>query len=160
MPSSNKTSYLGLNKFIGTDKPKMADFNEDNRILDTRFQAHEESKELHLTPEVLAVLAKGDFVLGSYVGNGVYRRTIPLDFQPAFGMLFPVGQPPLYFDANTRNNAVFSGFFSRLGCSPSLSLKGEGLAVEQYQQIGGDMKSYYYNQQGVTYVYIAWKEKA
>lgn len=33
MSSTNKTS-LGLNQWVGTDKPKREDFNEDNRITD------------------------------------------------------------------------------------------------------------------------------
>lgn len=39
MPSSNKTAYLALNRWLGTDKPKKDDFNEDNRIVDAACQA-------------------------------------------------------------------------------------------------------------------------
>ncbi len=34
MPSTNKTANLELNQWIGTDKPKMADFNADNSLID------------------------------------------------------------------------------------------------------------------------------
>lgn len=34
MPSTNKTSTLNLNQWLATDKPVMADFNNDNQILD------------------------------------------------------------------------------------------------------------------------------
>lgn len=159
MPSSNKTPYLGLNKFVGTDKPKMADFNADNQILDDRFQAHEENKTLHLSPENLQALAKGDFVLGSYVGNGAYERTVSLGFKPAFGILFGVGMPLMAFDANLMTNTIFGGFFSKLGCSENIALTTDGLQVKQYLEASGDMKTYNCNQSGVTYVYMAWKEK-
>ena len=43
MSSSNKTSYLGLNQFVGSDKPKMEDFNADNRLLDEKMQQHVQS---------------------------------------------------------------------------------------------------------------------
>ena len=50
MSSSNKTSYLGLNQFVGSDKPKMEDFNADNRLLDEKMQQHVQS-QLHLTEQ-------------------------------------------------------------------------------------------------------------
>ena len=37
MPSTNKTS-AGLNQWIGSDKPKMADFNADNAIIDGKIK--------------------------------------------------------------------------------------------------------------------------
>lgn len=37
MSSTNKTPNLGLNSWVGPDKPKMADFNFDNNIVDESF---------------------------------------------------------------------------------------------------------------------------
>ena len=34
MPTENKTANLGLNSWLGTDKPQRADFVEDNRYSD------------------------------------------------------------------------------------------------------------------------------
>ena len=39
MPSSNKTLYLALNKWLGSDKPKKDDFNDDNQIIDEAMNA-------------------------------------------------------------------------------------------------------------------------
>jgi hypothetical protein len=39
MPSSNKTLYLALNKWLGMDKPKKDDFNHDNQIIDEAVHA-------------------------------------------------------------------------------------------------------------------------
>ena len=50
MSSSYKTNYLGLNRFVGTDHPKMEDVNFDNQTIDAKFQEHIESK-LHITEE-------------------------------------------------------------------------------------------------------------
>ena len=50
MASTYKTNYLGLNKFVGSDKPKMDDFNFDNETLDQKFQEHVQSS-LHITEE-------------------------------------------------------------------------------------------------------------
>lgn len=40
MASTNKTETLGLNQWIGSDKPKMEDFNSDNRLIDTALAGH------------------------------------------------------------------------------------------------------------------------
>ena len=40
MASTYKTNYLGLNKFVGSDKPKMDDFNFDNETLDQKFHVY------------------------------------------------------------------------------------------------------------------------
>lgn len=51
MPSSGKTNRLKLNRFVGTDKPKMDDFNYDNQQLETLLGAHLEDGEIHLSEQ-------------------------------------------------------------------------------------------------------------
>lgn len=62
MPSSNKTSHLQLNQWIGSDKPRKDDFNADNFALDTavgglheRIVQLEESGGDQPSEEVLAL---------------------------------------------------------------------------------------------------------
>lgn len=157
MPASNKTTYLGLNQFIGSDMPKMADFNEDNRLLDSRFQEHEEDTNRHLTAAAVAALNKADFVVGSYVGSGVDDTVIDLGCEPAFGILFAVGQPLRYFDVNNMTNFIYGGYFGSQGAEEGLSLSGSKLTVRQYEVAGVDGRTYFHNQSGVTYFYICWK---
>ena len=57
MASTYKTNYLGLNKFVGSDKPKMDDFNFDNETLDQKFQEHVQSS-LHITEEERQMLPR------------------------------------------------------------------------------------------------------
>ena len=40
MSSTYKTTNLGLNQFVGSDRPKMEDFNFDNQQIDQKFQEH------------------------------------------------------------------------------------------------------------------------
>lgn len=40
MPSTAKTKTLRLNQFVGSDKPKMDDFNYDNTQLETVVGGH------------------------------------------------------------------------------------------------------------------------
>jgi len=54
MPSTNKTPHLGLNDWNLTDKPEMADFNEDNRIIDQAVSSRIPNREF-LSAEVISV---------------------------------------------------------------------------------------------------------
>ena len=49
MPSTNSTEHLALNQWLGTDKPKMADFNADNLKLDAAMGNHLADAVSHLT---------------------------------------------------------------------------------------------------------------
>ena len=66
MASTNKTETLGLNQWIGSDKPKMEDFNSDNRLIDTALAGHRADQTVHVsaqerrtggTPDYLGVSA-------------------------------------------------------------------------------------------------------
>ena len=46
----SKTKTLRLNQFVGSDKPKMDDFNYDNTQLETLVGGHLDDTEKHLTP--------------------------------------------------------------------------------------------------------------
>jgi transcriptional/translational regulatory protein YebC/TACO1 len=41
MASTYKTNYLGLNKFVGSDKPKMDDFNFDGDVFEISTDPNE-----------------------------------------------------------------------------------------------------------------------
>lgn len=49
MPSTAKTKTLRLNQFVGSDKPKMDDFNYDNTQLETVVGGHLADAQKHLT---------------------------------------------------------------------------------------------------------------
>ena len=84
MSSSNKTNYLGLNQFVGSDKPKMEDFNADNRLLDEKIQQHIQS-QLHLTEQQRERLENPGYLIGSYTGDGTTKRTISVAQPIGFG---------------------------------------------------------------------------
>ena len=78
MTSTYKTNYLGLNKFVGSDKPKMDDFNFDNETLDQKFQEHVQSS-LHITEEERQMLGKANYVIGTYTGLENHPEQLMLD---------------------------------------------------------------------------------
>lgn len=69
MSSTYKTTNLGLNQFVGSDRPKMEDFNFDNQQIDQKFQEHVLSN-LHLTEQQREQLGKASYQIGSYSGDG------------------------------------------------------------------------------------------
>ena len=105
MSSSNKTNYLGLNQFVGSDKPKMEDFNADNRLLDEKIQQHIQS-QLHLTEQQRERLENPGYLIGSYTGDGTTKRTISVAQPIGFGFVFMVGEG-LHYAVTTLGTTSF-----------------------------------------------------
>ena len=91
MSSTYKTTNLGLNQFVGSDRPKMEDFNFDNQQIDQKFQEHVLSN-LHLTEQQREQLGKASYQIGSYSGDGQASRTIAVEGEIGFGLIFMVGE--------------------------------------------------------------------
>ena len=106
MSSSNKTNYLGLNQFVGSDKPKMEDFNADNRLLDEKIQQHIQS-QLHLTEQQRERLENPGYLIGSYTGDGTTKRTISVAQPIGFGFVFMVGEGLHYAVTTLGENHIF-----------------------------------------------------
>lgn len=85
MSSTYKTTNLGLNQFVGSDRPKMEDFNFDNQQIDQKFQEHVLSN-LHLTEQQREQLGKASYQIGSYSGDGQASRTIAVEGEIGFGL--------------------------------------------------------------------------
>ena len=171
MPSSNKTLHLQLNKWAGGDKPKMDDFNADNQVVDDACaalsdavaqvaqtaQAHA-ADTAHIAPaERTAWNAKDKFVLGSYTGNGASSRKITLEFAPRFGMLYGIGQAVVRSDWDNDNNNNYVGFFSSSGSSEGIVADSSGFTVTNHAAPRPNGHTLKQNENGVTYIYIAWQ---
>lgn len=116
MASTYKTNYLGLNKFVGSDKPKMDDFNFDNETLDQKFQEHVQSS-LHITEEERQMLGKANYVIGTYTGNGESPRTIDVGFDVEFGIIFALEEPISMLHASAGVTGIYAAFITQQGCS-------------------------------------------
>lgn len=86
MPTNNKTS-LGLNSWLGTDKPKRSDFVDDNTLLDTLLTGHFGDMSKHLSEQDRTLLTQG-FSIGTYMGDGQATRDITLPFEARFVIVF------------------------------------------------------------------------
>lgn len=101
MPSTSKTKTLRLNQFVGSDKPKMDDFNYDNAQLETLVGGHLEDSEKHLTQAEREELFRPSSELFFYDGNNSAQRSFTLDFAPRFCIVYALGMPPSVNDMTT-----------------------------------------------------------
>ena len=146
MSSSNKTNYLGLNQFVGSDKPKMEDFNADNRLLDEKIQ--------HLTEQQRERLENPGYLIGSYTGDGTTKRTISVAQPIGFGFVFMVGEGLHYAVTTLGENHIFSAVMAPQGCSKGVSITSGGFTVLQSGSSTPDGKKNMLNQSGKKYIYL------
>ncbi|MEG1779083.1 MAG: hypothetical protein RR263_03195, partial [Oscillospiraceae bacterium] len=238
-------TYLGLNKFVGADKPKMADFNSDNLTIDNHIKTHEENSGIHLTAaEVdtsvankiniheqnvgihltaatvdskintheqktnihlteaivdgkvtaheqktgihltaanvddavtskvnaheqktsihltaanVSSLIKAEYVIGTYSGDGTYKRSIALGFVPTFGLIFQNGEFVSHFDQIDATNYTGTAIASKYSCSKGVELTTDGFKVTQSQELPVDAQMINLNKAGGTYTYLMLK---
>lgn len=157
MPSTYKTNYLGLNRFVGTDHPKMEDVNFDNQTIDTKFQEHIQS-QLHITEEERQQLGKAGVLVGSYVGDGSSSRTIELGGTVEFGIVFAAGEP-MVVPASSGPLNLYAAMMSSLGCSKGVALETNGFRVTNHTSNPPDGKKCQLNQSEKTYLYGVFLKK-
>lgn len=78
MSSTNKTEELGLNQWIGSDIPKMDDFNSDNAKIDKTVGEHIGDSSIHVTAQQKRVWSNPIGCL-SYIGDGSSNRSLKLN---------------------------------------------------------------------------------
>lgn len=137
MASSNKTETLGLNQWLGTDKPKRDDFNADNLAIDQAVKNLQESV---------------DMAMGSYTGTGIVSgRFIEFGFRPKAVFIWSAGRvfnsTHIFYASYTgQENSNFTLFATGVAISNSVENDSDG----QYTR---DI-----NQEGRTYYYLALRE--
>lgn len=156
MPSSQKTPKLALNKWSGTDIPKMADYNNDNQILDTTLGGHLGDAVLHLSGAERA-LWNAPFVIGTYAGNDAASRTVTLGFAPKFGVIYPVNGSVFEYDADAYIGLSLMGFLSTSGSSHGVTRQTTGFSVLQQNPPIARPTIANLNRAGVTYCYVMYK---
>lgn len=155
MSSTGKTNCLGLNRWVSSDIPKMADFNADNDIIDAAFQNHAEDTEMHVSEDERTKWNLPYYV-GFYYGDGSLNRTIVTDcpFNPSFGIIFAGTMPLSVTDFNNKVKYNYCGFLAKRFCTAGLTLSGKnivfstnGMAVTAGEYIS-------LNNSNLTYCYV------
>lgn len=159
MSSTYKTTFLGLNKFVGEDKPKMDDVNFDNLQIDTKIKEHFQSGDIHVTAaDKMAWNNKASgMVIGSYIGNDAFSRTISLGFNPSFGVIFCMNSVFTEYDTTTSYNNQLAGFITQQGASCGITVIQNGFTVGHFSQGSFEKQKANFNYGGRTYIYAMFK---
>lgn len=137
MASTNFTSHLSLNQWLGEDKPKRSDFNNDNKKVDDGYYRLEQSLMRHAGDAALHVSAtekekwsKGQpLQVTTYQGTGAESRTLSLGGSPEFALVMAIGRGPVQHVDDTNDLAIYSGVASPQGCSQGLALVSNGIRL-------------------------------
>lgn len=156
MASTQKTDYLKLNHWNGTDVPQRQDFVNDNLLIDQAVGAHKADMEIHLTAGDRVKL-NDLFFTGTYIGNGEGSRVIALREAPKFLILYPLSYPMGKADFQAQLHFNNWGFCTQDGGSYGLSVKGNTLTVSQSAIVEFSYETRRFNQSGVSYQYIAFR---
>lgn len=156
MPTNNKTA-LGLNSWVGTDKPMRADFVADNVLLDSLLTGHFNDTQKHLSPADRALLTEG-FVLARYTGNGAGSQDITLPFEAKIVIVYGYRKPAASYNAAAGYNECSFAVITPLGGMQGVYLDGNILTVCQSaaaQAAGGTLCNL--NASGAVYFYAAFR---
>lgn len=156
MGSSYKTPHLNLSCFVGTDKPKMDDFNSDNKKIDSAMKIHEDNSNVHVTLEEKERWNSGAFTVGTYCGDGKTKRDVNIGFCPRLCFVFQSGMPLISFDAQTGAN-ICCGVACEQGCTQFVTLTLNGFTIENMSTPSPFGAVPKLNANGQNYVYIAYK---
>lgn len=108
----------------------MEDFNFDNQQIDQKFQEHVLSN-LHLTEQQREQLGKASYQIGSYSGDGQASRTITVEGEIGFGLIFMVGEVFNQTVTSSGDTYVYAAIITPQGCSKGVSIAESGFTVQQ-----------------------------
>lgn len=169
MPSKFKTPFLKLNKFIGTDKPKMDDFNSDNLLIDNIMKKQEEklkglflhSKDnnKHITDKEREKWNSDLFEIGTYRGDGAKIRNINIGFKPRLVFVFKKDDLFITGSSNTMDiiSEQKSAVITPLGSSKFCKITDNGFSVQNHQRVLKDTSLPKLNEAGSEYIYIMFR---
>lgn len=157
MPTTNKTPKLGLNNWVGTDKPKRSDFVEDNILLDTILSGHLADKAVHLSANDRTALEQ-PIATGLYAGDGTETGTLVLSFVPRAVFAFFRGHAMSEYHEEKKYTYVNAAAATRTGNTPGIVMGSNKVQFTQTQtepQAGGCFLNM--NSNGGQYFYIAFR---
>lgn len=154
MPSTNKTTNLNLNNWVSTDKPKMADFNSDNSIIDQVVGTHVNDSDKHLS-ETDRTLLEDYVTTGSFTGTGSPNGNIALSFKPKAVFIYMKNKPLVEYDATNGYMLCNSAVVTNSGASAGISLSEKIVTVSQSQSDATDGVFLNLYKNNTQYNYIA-----
>ncbi len=131
MSSTNKTEELELNRWIGSDIPKMEDFNRDNEIIDKTLGEHIWDVSMHVTSQQKKEWSN-PLGCASYIGDGSDSRSVTLNmgFEPSVCFVFATNNAVGLSDFANSIHYNYFGIATVNGSTYGLSLDGNVLNVK------------------------------
>lgn len=160
MSSTNKTQRLGLNSWIGSDKPQRIDFNTDNEKIDAAITQHTEDNVVHIT-ENEREKWNTYMYMGMYYGDGTTKRVIQTDcpFEARIGFVFANSRPGaiVRFSETKKNN--YFGVFGYLSNTLGLKLNDDGKSLTVNQSATAMTANEYanFNESAVAYNFVMFR---
>lgn len=97
-----------------------------------------------------------DISIGTYVGDGASSRTVSVDKEIKFGVIYAVGEPLSQTITANGDCWVHAGMMSQSGCSADISIVDGGFQVKQDASSPMDGKRGMLNLNGRLYIYVVW----
>ncbi len=157
MSSTNKTEELELNQWIGSDIPKMEDFNRDNEIIDKTLGEHIWDVSKHVTAEQKKVWSN-PLGCASYIGDGSDSRSVNLnmEFEPSVCFVFATNNAVGLSDFANSVHYNYFGIATVNGSTYGLSLDGNVLDVKNAATTA-KFEMTNFNQVGKSYLVIGFR---
>ena len=155
MSSSQKTEYLGLNSWLGSDRPQRIDFVDDNRILDNAIKEHITNTTAHCTSTQKAKY-ENPYSFQSYAGTGAESKVISLNFSPKLVVVFTKDAPLMQTDSNGIVLANFAITAKSNGGTGGVTINNGNITVYQSSTDIGGVK-YNLNKSNNQHCLIAFK---
>jgi hypothetical protein len=149
MSSTNKTTNLGLNNWIETDRPKRTDFVLDNNIIDTALGNHIKDNQLHLTAEEKQRVT-APFSVFTVYGTGESTVELTPGFNPSMAIVCKKGAP--FCVTENGVTKVNAGIVTSGGTSGGLSISNNSVMLEQSSSA---VDGVYYNLNEHKALYLA-----
>lgn len=131
MASTEKTPYLGLSKWLSSDRPKREDFVSDNTIIDEKIKGHFTNSQAHLTAAEKEKLSQPVERM-TVSGTGDSSAAYTFDFEPSFVIVCKTDRPMSEYNSGGYN--VVNGGFAvgnNGGGTAGIQLAGKKLLLEQ-----------------------------
>lgn len=160
MSSTNKTANLGLNSWIGSDKPERIDFNTDNEIIDGILSQHVENQTAHIS-DAERYKWNNYMFTGMYYGDGSSKRTVKTNcpFEARVGFVFANSRTISIsrFSESKHNN--YFGIFGLLANSLGVKLNDDCKSFTVNQSASAITANEYanLNESSVAYHYVMFR---
>lgn len=157
MPSTNKTAFLGLNQWLGTDKPKREDFNNDNLNVENSVKSHIHNQEAHVSADDRKQWSDCTPVIGQYMGDNAASRFISLGFAPRIVLLFSADRGLVDYNASGSTTNLYSAIYTADGATLGIEASSAGFTVTNSSNSMAGIPTIRLNQSTKAYIYIAYR---